>query len=292
MRSKTRRAEEQHPEFGPEGDAQSHHDGDGAASSAHSHPPQPSLARSRSSRTNTTSNPYAVISQPSQPSRPSPDTSLFEDGTQTQSHLDVHEHLAVDPSGNIEARGPTNTLYESSHWHKGRNPEVPEHYASAILTATTALEQQREIGYKKALLDRGHIEGVPAELALHLLDIHWSRHHFFLISYRPAFYRDMMSGGPYYSPLLLFAILAVSSRYSERSEVGGGDHSAHSGKGFYDKAHALLAEDMERSTIPTATALLLMGNALVSGGKVDKGWLYTGWLLPTSKSALLLSCQW
>lgn len=190
--------------------------------------------------------------------------------------MDVNEHLAVDPSGNVEARGPTNTLYEPLDRHEAKNPGVPEQYATAILTANTALEQQKEAGYKQTLLERGHIEEVPAELALHLLDIHWSRHHFFLITYRTAFYRDLMTGGPYYSPLLLFAILAVSSRYSERPEVGGGDHSIHSGKHFYDKARQLLAEDMEKSTIPTATALLLMGNALVSAGQVDRGWLYTG----------------
>lgn len=184
--------------------------------------------------------------------------------------------MVVGPGGNVEARGPTNTLYESVDRHEAKQSGIPEHYATAILTANTALEQQKEAGYKQTLLERGDIEGVPAELALHLLDIHFSRHHFFLITYRTAFYRDMMTGGPYYSPLLLFAILAVSSRYSERSEVGGGDHSVHSGKDFYEKARILLADDMEKSTIPTATALLLMGNALVSSGQVDKGWLYTG----------------
>jgi hypothetical protein len=188
----------------------------------------------------------------------------------------VNEHLSVDPSGNVEARGPTGTLYEPLDRHQAKYHAVPEQYATAMLTANTALERQKEELYKQTLLEKGHIEGVPAELALHLLDIHWSRHHFFLVSYRTAFYRDMMVKGPYYSPLLLFAILAVSSRYSERPEVGGGDHSVHSGKEFYDSAKRLLADAMDKSTIPTATALLLMGNALVSAGQVDKGWLYTG----------------
>lgn len=194
----------------------------------------------------------------------------------TQSQVDVNEHLAVGPNGNVEARGPTGTLYERLDRNETKHQTVPDHYTTAILTANTALEQQKEPAYKQTLLERGHIEGVPAELALHLLDIHWSRHHFFLISYRTAFYRDMMTHGSYYSPLLLFAILAVSSRYSEKSEVGGGDHSLHSGKDFYDRAKQLLVDDMDKSSIPTATALLLMGNALVSAGQVDKGWLYTG----------------
>ena len=149
-------------------------------------------------------------------------------------------------------------------------------YASEILTSHAAIERQKEIQYRSELLARGEIEGVPAELALHLLDVHWSRHHFFLITYRPAFYRDMMTGGPLWSPLLFFAILAVSCRYSERQEVGGGDHAAHSGASFFARAKQLLMDDMETSSVPTAAALLLMGNALVSAGSVDRGWLYTG----------------
>ena len=129
--------------------------------------------------------------------------------TQVRDQLDVNEHLAVDSSGKVEARGPTNTLYEPLSRRGTKHEAVPDHYATAVLTANAALEEQKEATYKQMLLDRGYIEGVPAELALHLIDIHWSRHHFFLLTYRPTFYRDMMENGPHYSPLLLFAILAV-----------------------------------------------------------------------------------
>jgi hypothetical protein len=193
----------------------------------------------------------------------------------SQTRVDVRAHLSRDKSGDIEVRGPTNTLYEATEAVYNEQ-EVPDRYASAILTANAAMERQKEAGYRETCLLRGEIEGVPAELALHLLDIHWSRHHFFQLSYRPAFYRDMMCGGPYYSKLLFYSLLAVSSRYSERDEVGGGDHSHESGHEFYQKAKELLIDEMERSSIPTATALLLMGNALVSAGQIDRGWLYTG----------------
>jgi hypothetical protein len=164
----------------------------------------------------------------------------------SQTRVDVRAHLSRDKSGDIEVRGPTNTLYEATEAVYNEQ-EVPDRYASAILTANAAMERQKEAGYRETCLLRGEIEGVPAELALHLLDIHWSRHHFF-----------------------------VSSRYSERDEVGGGDHSHESGHEFYQKAKELLIDEMERSSIPTATALLLMGNALVSAGQIDRGWLYTG----------------
>lgn len=35
-------------------------------------------------------------------------------------------------------------------------------------------------------------------------------------------------------------------------------------------------EELDKSSIPTAVALLLMGNALIAAGQVDRGWLYTG----------------
>jgi hypothetical protein len=172
--------------------------------------------------------------------------------------------------------GATNTLYEFTEGQEENFNKLPDSFASAILTSNAAVERQKEAMYRESLLARQFIEGVPAELALHLLDVHWSRHHFFLLTYRPAFYRDMICGGPYYSALLFFAILAVSSRYSESQEAGGGDHSVTSGAAFYTRAKELLVDEMDKSTIPTATALLLMGNALVAAGEVDRGWLYTG----------------
>lgn len=193
-----------------------------------------------------------------------------------QGRVDVRENFSLDKAGDVLVQGPTNTLYESVRRGSFDEQKVPDRYASAMLTANSAMERQKEPGYKEILLAKGDIEGVPAELALHLLDIHWSRHHLFHLTYRPAFYRDMMTGGPYYSRLLFFAILAVSARYSERQEVGGGDHSVESGSAFYKKAKELLVDEMDKSSIPTATALLLMGNALVSAGQIDRGWLYTG----------------
>jgi hypothetical protein len=203
--------------------------------------------------------------------------------------IDVRDYLSLDKDGQVEVSNPTNSLY---FWHNPDFPEsrqnqkVPTTYASAILTANAALGRQKEQSNRRIWLKRGDIEGVPAELALHLLDIYWSRYHFFFLTYRPAFMRDMMSGGPYYSKLLFFAIMAVSARYSERLEVGGGNNSVDSGREFYDKALQLLVDDMHKSTIPTAVALLLMGNALVSAGEVDRGWLYTGKSIPKNNYLL------
>ena len=202
----------------------------------------------------------------------------------------AREHAVWNENGDIEVRRPTNTLYESERCGLPRHHGTSNQITSAILTANAAMERQKEAGYRELLLARGEIEGMPAELALHLLDIHWSRHHFFLLTYRPVFYRDLVCGGRYYSRLLFYAIMAVTSRYSEREEVGGGNHSLISGAAFYKRAEGLLLDAMGKSSIATAVALLLMGNALVSCGQVDRGWLYTG-TYPSIDVAMLGTAQ-
>ena len=53
-------------------------------------------------------------------------------------------------------------------------------------------------------------DGVDPELAWHLLDLHWNRqHHAFMVTYRPAFMRDMASGGPYFSCLWVKCVLVL-----------------------------------------------------------------------------------
>lgn len=57
------------------------------------------------------------------------------------------------------------------------------------------------------MLTRMIVDGWPPSLVRHLLELHFNRqHHAFCITYRPAFMRDMASGGPYFSKLLLNAV--------------------------------------------------------------------------------------
>lgn len=57
------------------------------------------------------------------------------------------------------------------------------------------------------------VDGWSPSLVRHLLELHFNRqHHAFCITYRPAFMRDMASGGPYFSKLLLNAVRFRVSR--------------------------------------------------------------------------------
>ena len=115
---------------------------------------------------------------------------------------------------------------------------------------------------------------------MHLLDLHWNRqHHTFLLTYRPAFMRDLTSGGPYCSKFLLNAIFACASKYSDRIELRDDPSDPRTTGGrFFRRCEELMLQDppWEHSSISMLVGLLLLGSTFVSLGKISKGWSYTG----------------
>ncbi|KAJ5556677.1 hypothetical protein N7494_000592 [Penicillium frequentans] len=139
------------------------------------------------------------------------------------------------------------------------------------LFANAAVERQRE----HLLRGLSTIRGVPQELALHLLDLHWSRqHHTFLLTYRPTFMRELEHGGPYCSDLLLYAVFACASKFSERPDLGVGQR-------FFARCDELLLHEglIIQSSIPTVIALVMLGSTFIASGMTSKGWLYTGYAI-------------
>jgi hypothetical protein len=103
-------------------------------------------------------------------------------------------------------------------------------------------------------------DGVDPELAWHLLDLHWNRqHHAFMVTYRPAFMRDMASGGPYFSRILLNAIYFGAAKFSPRLELRKVSTDVRTaGWQFRDRVRDLLGRALDYSNITTIQALLLM----------------------------------
>lgn len=127
------------------------------------------------------------------------------------------------------------------------------------------------------------IDGTPADLAYHLLNIHWARqHHTFLLTYRPAIMRDIQIKGPYSSKFLLNAIFACSTKYSGLVTLRGDPQDPKTaGVRFFRRCDELLVKEslLMQPTIPTITGLLLLGSTYNSIGEPSKGWLYTGYAL-------------
>jgi hypothetical protein len=136
--------------------------------------------------------------------------------------------------------------------------------------------QLEDIHYSKGQLD---FDGVDPDLGMHLLSLHWNRqHHSFLITYRPAFMRDMACGGPYFSKLLLNAIYFGSSKFSPRLEVRKDRNDVRTaGWRYRERVRELLGGSLDRSDITTIQALLVMTNSLFAlGDERSAAWLYAG----------------
>jgi len=121
-------------------------------------------------------------------------------------------------------------------------------------------------------------EVVP-EIGMHLLSIYWSRQLYTAqIIYRPAFMRDMACGGPYFSRLLLNAILFTVSKHSPRPEIRSDPEDiTTAGWRFRQRFTELLRDSFDKSDITTLQALLIMSNSLFS--RCDErslSWLYAG----------------
>ena len=152
--------------------------------------------------------------------------------------------------------------------------------SKARLIANAVLQRQRE-----RILLRGSsmgikvdLDGVNAELAFHLMDLHWNRIHFtYLISYRPAIMDSLMNNGPYCNTLLLNAIYFSSSIMSDRKEVRSNPSDPQTaGLPFYERFRVLLVDEIDKPSIPTAVGLLLSGAVLVSHGRPSAGWMMCG----------------
>jgi hypothetical protein len=123
-------------------------------------------------------------------------------------------------------------------------------------------------------------DGYDPNLVHHLLNIHWNRqHHNLLLIYRPLFMRDWGTGGPYYSKLLLNAMLFAAAKFSPRTEIRKDPNWAGSaGYQFRERFTTLLGEAMGESRITTIQALITLASSLfaIETAAKSTAWLYSG----------------
>lgn len=197
--------------------------------------------------------------------------------------LDISHFISVDDAGNHGSFGPSSALHNPD---KTEASPAPSRESVALdvnirngLIAKSALQRQRE----PELGRLPTIGGISADLALHLLNIHWARqHHSFLLTYRPVVMQDLQCIGPYCSIFMLNAIFACSSKYSDRVEVRDDPNdSSTAGHSFFRRCDELIAMKalLSRPSIPTVVGLLLLGSTYNARGETSKGWLWTGYAL-------------
>ncbi|GIZ39166.1 hypothetical protein CKM354_000255700 [Cercospora kikuchii] len=202
------------------------------------------------------------------------------DATAASTPESVGKRAPASLSKNATYHGPTSALYEDLPSERPSQPwfnAERENRMSTLLFAEAAKQRQMEVvNTARGLLD---FDGVDPEMGLHLLNLHWNRqHHSFLVTYRPAFMRDMVCHGPYFSKILLNAIYFGSSKFSPRLELRKDpDDVRTAGWRFRERVRELLGEAMDQSRITTIQALLQMTNSLFAlGDEQSAAWLYSG----------------
>ncbi|KAJ8119080.1 hypothetical protein OPT61_g70 [Boeremia exigua] len=188
----------------------------------------------------------------------------------------------VTEKGMSSYHGRTSTLFDENVPHDRPaaevRPRVPEQWVENGLVAEATRQRQLEgLNLQKGVLD---FDGVDPDLGMHLLNLHWNRqHHSFLVTYRPAFMRDMACDGPYFSKLLLNAIYFGASKFSPRHEQVRrvADDVRTAGWQFRKRVRQLLGDALDKSEITTIQALLVMTNSLFAlGDERSAAWTYAG----------------
>lgn len=121
---------------------------------------------------------------------------------------------------------------------------------------------------------------IPLELQKHLLDLYfrWQNPWLYIIE-KQSFLRDFESGNRrrYCTPLLLLAIFALASRFSDRLEVRTDVERADTaGNAFADQARRTLMGECDRPTVATAQAAALISLRCIAQNKEPAGWVHSG----------------
>lgn len=189
--------------------------------------------------------------------------------------------IVFSPNGVSSYHGRTSALFEENINEQraatNKSPRMPLEWVKKSLVAEAAQQRQLEtLNFQQNRLD---FDGVDPELGMHLLDLHWNRqHHSFLITYRPAFMRDMACNGPYFSKILLNAIYFGASKFSPRLEVRKDPEQVRTaGWQYRQRLKDLLGPALDSSNVTTIQALLIMAQSLFAlGDERSAAWLYAG----------------
>lgn len=188
----------------------------------------------------------------------------------------------------IQVYGGTSLLHDHASGDFWSNPpstadETDRGWKSAArdrLISLATLGRQKEVILcsNPSMTENIDFDGVPINMAMHLLDLHWSRLHLiYLQTYRPAIMDSLINNGPYISKLLLNAIYLQSSLYSDRQGLRMDAQDPQStGMAFYRRFKSLVVDCIDQPSMPTILGLLICGTCLVPYGKQNAGWLYCG----------------
>ncbi|KAF5620115.1 Nit-4-like protein [Fusarium sp. NRRL 52700] len=180
--------------------------------------------------------------------------------------------------------GPTSGACGGVHIRSTKDPSrIPssdEMTKNQLLAETTRQRQLEKVNLRARKLD---FCGVDPKVGMDLLSKFWNRQHYMgSIVYRPAFMRDMACKGPYYSDLLLTAILFAGSMHTVDAAALRNTGKLNSiGRPYrlkFEQAlHASGSQVLFKSNITTIQALLVVSDTLFSWcNERSLSWHYLG----------------
>lgn len=195
-------------------------------------------------------------------------------------------HLSVDEHGEICYYGPTSAVHDpppeidaSEDQTSATNPMAtstalggiaePSQSTAATMKSTIAAHARESATWEEFAIGNASLEtGIPQTVIARLLHMHWTWvSPMFMWVYRPAFVRDMATGGRYYSEFLLTVICAHAAKYEDASF----------GDMLLTRARRLLGTAIQQpSSIPTVQALLQLSARDLAHGSISRAWVYSG----------------
>ncbi|KAH8812417.1 fungal-specific transcription factor domain-containing protein [Xylogone sp. PMI_703] len=179
--------------------------------------------------------------------------------------------ISLDENGKLCYYGPTSAVHDPSTIESIKTGD--QHYDSP-----SAKSNVRSLLTSKAMESRAWEDfaagnaafrsDIPRHTLSRLLKIHWTWvAPMFMWVYRPAFMRDMSTGGPYFSEFLLVVLCAHTARFLD----------GNIGELLISRARLLLGTEIQRpSSIPTVQALLQLSARDLACGSISQAWLYSG----------------
>ncbi|PGH30427.1 hypothetical protein GX50_06801 [[Emmonsia] crescens] len=181
--------------------------------------------------------------------------------------------LKVGDDGRISLYGPTSLFQLPSG--------LARETSDLLLPAASELDGRKERLINNAWRERAfeQLTTIPDPFQ-YLLDSHWCWiHPLFNFVYRPAFTRDMKMNGPYFSEILLNAILSHSMRWcKDEPKIANQINAYDGGKQFFDQACSGLFNSVKEGNgqIPIVQSLLLLSAQECGRGNRTQAWLYSG----------------
>ncbi|KAL2366834.1 hypothetical protein RJZ56_000165 [Blastomyces dermatitidis] len=183
------------------------------------------------------------------------------------------DRLKIGDDGRISLYGPTSLFQLPSSL-------APEE-ANPLLPAAAELDSRKERLINNAWRERAfeQLATIPDPFQ-YLLDSHWCWiHPLYNFVYRPAFTRDMKMNGPYFSEILLNAILSHSMRWcKDELKITKYIDASSGGTQFFDQACSGLFNTLKAGNgqIPIVQSLLLLSAQECGRGNTTQAWLYSG----------------